>query len=40
MKSSVWKYTKKTIHTNASKKLIKTIKSLDFEDKEIPANFN
>ena len=36
----IWKYTKKAIHTNASKKLIKTIKSLDFEDKEIPANFS
>ena len=35
----IWKYTKRAIHTNASKKLIKTIKSLDFEDKEIPANF-
>ena len=36
----IWKYTKRAIHTNASKKLIKTIKSLDFEDKEIPANFS
>ena len=35
----IWKYTKRAIHTNASKKLIRTIKSLDFEDKEIPANF-
>ena len=36
----IWKYTKRAIHTNASKKLIKTIKSLDFEDKEILANFS
>ena len=36
----IWKYTRRAIHTNASKKLIKTIKSLDFEDKEIPANFS
>ena len=36
----IWKYTKRAIHTNASRKLIKTIKSLDFEDKEIPANFS
>jgi len=36
----IWKYTKRAIHTNASKKLIKTIKSLDFEDKEIPAHFS
>ena len=36
----IWKYTKKSIHTNATQKLIKTIKSLDFEDIEIPANFS
>ena len=36
----IWKYTKKSIHTNATQKLIKTIKSLDFEDREIPANFS
>ena len=36
----IWKYTKKSIHTNATQKLIKIIKSLDFEDKEIPANFS
>ena len=36
----IWKYTKKPIHTNATKKLVKTIKSLDFEDREIPANFS
>ena len=36
----IWKYTKRAIHTNASQKLIKSIKSLDLEDKEIPANFN
>ncbi len=36
----IWKYTKKSIHTNASQKLIKTIKSLNFEEKEIPANFS
>jgi len=35
----IWKYTKLAIHTNASEKLIKTIKSLDFENKEIPSNF-
>ena len=36
----IWKYTKKSIHTNASQKLVKTIKSLEFEDREIPANFS
>ena len=36
----IWKYTKKSIHTNAPQKLIKTIKSLDFEEIEIPANFS
>jgi len=36
----IWKYTKRALHTNAPRKLIKTIKSLDFEDKEIPANFS
>ena len=36
----IWKYTKHAIHTNASPRLIMSIKSLDFEDKEIPANFN
>ena len=35
----IWKYTRQAIHTNASQRLIKTIKSLDFEEKEIPANF-
>jgi len=36
----IWKYTKKAIHTNSSQQLIRTIKTLDFEDKEIPANFS
>ena len=36
----IWKYTKRAIHTNASQKLIMTIKSQDFENKEIPANFS
>ena len=36
----IWKYTKKAIHTNASKELIKTIKSQDLENKEIPAKFS
>ena len=36
----IWKYTKRALHTNAPQKLIKTIKSLDFEDREIPANFS
>jgi len=35
----IWEYTKRAIHTNASQKLIKTIKAQDFEDTEIPANF-
>ena len=36
----IWKYTKRAIYTNASKELIKTIKSQDFENKEITANFS
>ena len=36
----IWKYTKKAIHTNSSQQLIRTIKTLEFEDKEIPANFS
>ena len=36
----IWKYTKRAIYTNASQRLIKTIKTLNFENKEIPANFN
>ena len=36
----IWKYTKRAIYTNASQKLIKIIKSQDFENKEIPANFS
>ena len=36
----IWKYTKKALHTNASQKLIKTIKSQDIKNKEIPANFD
>ena len=36
----IWKYTKRAIHTNASQELIKTIKSQDIENKEIPANFS
>jgi phosphoserine phosphatase len=36
----IWKYTKRAIHTNVSPELIKTIKSLDLEHKEIPANFS
>ena len=36
----IWKYTKRAIYTNAPQRLIKTIKSLDFENKEITANFN
>ena len=31
----IWEYTKRAIHTNAPQKLIKTIKSKDFENKEI-----
>ena len=33
----IWKYTKRAIYTNASRQLIKTIKSKDIENKEIPA---
>ena len=36
----IWKYTKRAIHTNASQKLVKNIKSQDLENKEIPANFS
>ena len=36
----IWRYTKRAIHTNATKELIKTIKSQDLEDMEIPANFS
>jgi len=36
----IWKYTKRAIYTNASLELIKTIKSKDIENKEIPANFS
>ena len=36
----IWKYTKRAIYTNASKKLIQTIKSLDLEYKEITENFS
>ena len=36
----IWKYTKRAIHTNASKGLIQTIKSQDLENKEITANFS
>ena len=35
----IWEYTKLAIHTNASQKLITTIKSKDFGNKEIPASF-
>ena len=35
----IWKYTKRAIYTNASQGLIQTIKTLDFENKEIQANF-
>ena len=35
----IWKYTKTALHTNASIELKKTIKSLDFENREVPANF-
>ena len=35
----IWKYTKQAIHTNASQKLIEIIKTQDFENKEIQANF-
>ena len=36
----IWQYTKRAIYTNASKRLIKTIKLQDFENKEIRANFS
>ena len=36
----IWKYTKLAIHTNASQKLIKTIKLIVIKNKQIPANFN
>jgi len=36
----IWKYTKRAIHTNASKGLMQTIKSQDLENKEITANFS
>jgi len=36
----IWEYTKRAIHTNASKELIKTINSKDLENKEIKANFS
>jgi phosphoserine phosphatase len=36
----IWKYTKRALHTNASIELKKTIKSLNFENREIPANFD
>ena len=36
----IWKYTKRAIHTNASEGLIRTIKSQNLEDREIPANFS
>ena len=35
----IWEYTKRAIHTNASQELIKTIKSKNLENKEIPAYF-
>ena len=35
----IWKYTKRAIYTNASKRLIQTIKEQNFENKEIAANF-
>ena len=35
----IWKHTKRALHTNASIELKKTIKSLDFENREVPANF-
>ena len=36
----IWKYTKRAIYTNASKELIQTIKSQDFENKEIKSRFS
>ena len=35
----IWKYTKRALHTNASIELKKTINTLDFENREVPANF-
>ena len=35
----IWEYTKRAIYTNASQELVKTIKSQNFENKEIPTNF-
>jgi phosphoserine phosphatase len=35
----IWKHTKRALHTNASIELKKTINSLDFENREVPANF-
>jgi phosphoserine phosphatase len=35
----IWKYTKRALHTNASIELKKTINSLGFENREVPANF-
>ena len=35
----IWKYTKRALHTNASRGLKKIIKSLEFEKIEITANF-
>jgi len=35
----IWKYTNRAIHTNASRELIKIIKSQDYDNKEILANF-
>ena len=36
----IWKYTKRAIYTNASKELMQTIKSQDFENREIKARFS
>ena len=36
----IWKHTKRAIFTNASQELIENIKSQDFENKEIPADFS
>ena len=35
----IWKYTKRALHTNASIELKKTINSLEFENREVPAKF-
>jgi len=35
----IWKHTKIALHTNASIELKKTINLLDFENREVPANF-